>query len=46
MSQQGAEMLSKNINVRLPNELLTIMFQFLPFGDLKNAMLVCRFAQK
>ena len=29
---------------RLPPELLTIAFQFLPFEDLKNALLVCRLA--
>ena len=27
---------------RLPPELLTHTFQFLPFADLKNALLVCR----
>ena len=32
------------VNLRIPNELLTIIFQFLPFNDLKNAMLVCRLA--
>ena len=30
------------VNLRIPNELLSIIFQFLPFGDLKNALLVCR----
>ena len=34
-----------NINSRLPNELLTIICQFLPFDDLRNALLVCRYAQ-
>ena len=29
---------------KLPPELLTIAFQFLPFPDLKNALLVCRLA--
>ena len=33
-----------NINSKLPNELLTIIFQFLPFDNLKSALLVCRFA--
>ena len=33
------------VNLRIPNELLTIIFQFLPFGDLKNALLVCRLAK-
>ena len=32
------------VNLRIPNELLTIIFQFLPFADLKNALLVCRLA--
>ena len=36
----------QNINAKLANELLTMICQFLPFHDLKNAMLVCRFAQK
>ena len=31
-----------NINMRLPPELLTNIFHFLPFADLKNALLVCR----
>ena len=31
-----------NINSRLPPELLAAIFQFLPFKDLKNALLVCR----
>ena len=35
----------ENINLRLPNELLTIICQFLPFDDLKNALLVCRYAR-
>ena len=32
------------VNLRIPNELLSIIFQFLPFADLKNALLVCRLA--
>ena len=32
-----------NINRRLPNELLTIIFNLLPFADLGNATLVCRY---
>ena len=32
-----------NINKRLPNELLTIIFNLLPFADLGNATLVCRY---
>ena len=32
------------INSKLPNELLTMVFQFLPFESLKNALLVCRLA--
>ena len=31
-----------NINEKLPPELLTAIFQFLPYADLKNALLVCR----
>ena len=31
-----------NINMRLPPELLTNIFHFLPFADLNNALLVCR----
>ena len=34
-----------NINSRLPPELLTSIFHFLPFADLNNALLVCRFTQ-
>ena len=32
-----------NINRRLPNELLRIIFNLLPFADLGNAALVCRY---
>ena len=32
------------INSKLPNELLTIVFEFLPFDDLKKVLLVCRLA--
>ena len=32
------------INSKLPNELLTMVFQFLPFEDLNNVLLVCRLA--
>ena len=32
------------INSKLPNELLTMVFQFLPFDDLKKVLLVCRLA--
>ena len=31
-----------NLNSTLPPELLTNIFHFLPFADLKNALLVCR----
>ena len=31
-----------NINSRLPNELLALIFNFISFEDLKNALLVCR----
>ena len=38
-----AELTSElNINMRLPPELLTKILHFLPFADLKNALLVCR----
>ena len=30
---------------QLPNELLTFIFQFLPFNDLKNALMICRLAR-
>merc|ERR1711971_23987 len=32
----------RDINSTLPPELLSCIFGFLPFGDLKNALLVCR----
>ena len=32
------------INSKLPNELLTMVFEFLPFDDLKKVLLVCRLA--
>ena len=35
-----------NINRRLPNELLRIIFNLLPFADLGNATLVCRYMTK
>ena len=31
-----------NINTKIPPELLTIIFHFLPYDDLNNALLVCR----
>ena len=31
-----------DINSRIPPELLSIIFQFLPFSDLKHALLVCK----
>ena len=31
-----------DINSRLPPELINTIFDFLPFDDLKNALLVCR----
>ena len=39
MAQLGSEL---NINSRLPPELINTIFDFLPFDDLKNALLVCR----
>ena len=36
------EEVQANINSKLPTELLAAIFQFLPFEDLKNALLVCR----
>ena len=41
--QSSAEM---NINLRLPPELLTRIFYFLPITDLHNAVLVCRLTRK
>lgn len=35
-----------NINLRLPPELLTMILHYLPFADLKNALLVCRLTKK
>ena len=32
----------RDINFALPPEVLSIVFGFLPFDDLKNALLVCR----
>ena len=34
--------LSPNINTKIPPELLTMIFHFLPYDDLNNALLVCR----
>ena len=31
-----------NINTKIPPELLTMIFHFLPYDDLNNALLVCR----
>ena len=36
------EEIEANINSKLPPELLSAIFRFLPFSDLKNALLVCR----
>ena len=33
---------AKNINVKLPPELVCSIFHLLPFSDLKTALLVCR----
>ena len=42
MAELNSELSSKlNINRRLPPELLTRIFQFLPFSDLNNVLLVC-----
>ena len=45
-NNEGGEMVAQlpiaNINEKLPPELLTGIFQFLPYDDLKNALLVCR----
>ena len=43
MAELNSELNSElNINRRLPPELLTRIFQFLPFSDLNNVLLVCR----
>ena len=34
-----------NINSKLPPELLSVIFSFLPYSDLKKALLVCRWKQ-
>ena len=39
------EEIEANINSRLPPELLAAIFRFLPLGDLKRALLVCRWEQ-
>ena len=36
------EEIEANINSKLPPELLSAIFSFLHFSDLKNALLVCR----
>ena len=36
------EEIKANINTKLPPELLSAIFSFLHFSDLKNALLVCR----
>ena len=45
-NNEGGEMIAQlpivNINEKLPPELLTAVFQFLPYDDLKNALRVCR----
>ena len=40
--EMTAQLLIANINEKLPPELLTAVFQFLPYDDLKNALRVCR----
>ena len=48
MAEQRAEIMDGNSleqEDQLPNELLTFIFQFLPFGDLKNVLMVCRLAR-
>ena len=40
------EEIQANINSRLPPELLSEIFRFLPFTDLKSALLVCRWELK
>ena len=43
MAELNSELNSElNINRRLPPELLTRIFKFLPFSDLNNVLLVCR----
>ena len=39
---QMATLSIRDINSKLPPELLSCIFGFLPYGDLKNALLVCR----
>ena len=40
--KEEEEEIAANINLKLPPELLSAIFRFLPFSDLKNALLVCR----
>ena len=45
-NNEGGETIAQlpiaNINEKLPPEILTAVFQFLPYDDLNNALLVCR----
>ena len=48
MAEQRSQIMDGNSleqEDQLPNELLTFIFQFLPFGDLKNVLMVCRLAR-
>ena len=42
MAEEEKSVFVKNINSKLPPELLFVVFQFLNFSDLKEAVLVCR----
>ena len=42
MSDEKKSVFVTNINSKLPPELLCIVFQFLPFSDLKEALRVCK----
>ena len=44
MAEEAAaqSLVDEKINSKLPPEILSIIFQFLTFTDLKQALLVCR----
>ena len=46
MVDMMAQLPIDNISKKLAPELLTAIFQFLPYDDLKNALLVCRWVEK
>ena len=45
VANEMASLSIRDINSSLPPELLSCIFGFLSFGDLKNALLVCRYCE-